>query len=171
MRPAEPVVLVLMGVSGCGKSTVGGVLAGHLGWDLGEGDDLHPQENVDKMATGHPLTDDDRWPWLVRVHEWLAEHVRAGRPGVITCSALKRSYRDLLLDGLAEHVVFVYLRGDRASLLARLRARQGHFMPTALLDSQLAALEPPGPDEPAITVDIGSSATVQAQQIVDMLAL
>lgn len=171
MRPAEPVVLVLMGVSGCGKSTVGGVLAGRLGWDLGEGDDLHPRENVDKMAAGHPLTDADRWPWLARVHEWLAEHVRAGQPGVITCSALKRSYRDLLLDGLAEHVVFVYLRGDHESLLARLRARQEHFMPTALLDSQLADLEPPGPDEPAITVDIGSSPTVQAQQIVDMLEL
>ncbi|WP_375501058.1 gluconokinase [uncultured Jatrophihabitans sp.] len=160
-----------MGVSGCGKSTVGGVLAGRLGWDFGEGDDLHPQENVDKMASDHPLTDDDRWPWLVRVHEWMAEHVEAGRPAIITCSALKRSYRDLLLGGIASHVVFVYLHGDREQLLARLRARQGHFMPTALLDSQLADLEPLGADEPSITVDIDLSATVQAHQIADMLGL
>ena len=175
MRPADPVVLVLMGVSGCGKSTVGGVLAGRLGWPFGEGDDLHPQENVDKMATGHALTDDDRWPWLVRVHDWIAEHVGAGQPGVITCSALKRSYRDLLRGDargeVARHVAFVYLRGEREQLLARLRARQGHFMPAALLDSQLADLEPPAPDETAITVDIGSAPTVQAQQIVDMLKL
>ena len=161
-----------MGVSGCGKSTVGGVLAGRLGWDLGEGDDLHPQENVDKMAAGHPLTDTDRRPWLARVHGWIVEHVDAGQPGIITCSALKRSYRDLLrADGVAPHVAFVHLHGEREQLLTRLRARQGHFMPTALLDSQLADLEAPGPDEQAVTIDIGTSATVQAQQIEDMLGL
>jgi gluconokinase len=171
VHPSSPPILVLMGVSGCGKSTVGGVLAGRLGWAFGEGDDLHPQANVDKMAAGHPLTDADRWPWLARVHDWMAEQLRADRPGIITCSALRRSYRDLLIDGIAEHVVFVYLRGDHDQLLTRLRARQGHFMPTALLDSQLADLEPPGPDEQAITVDIGSSPTVQAQQIVDMIGL
>ena len=171
MHVTPPPVLVVMGVSGCGKSTVGGLLAGRLGWDFGEGDALHPQENVDKMATGHPLTDADRWPWLVRVHDWMAEHVRAGRPGVITCSALKRGYRDLLAGGISEHVVFVHLSGDREQLLARLRARQGHFMPAALLDTQLADLEPPAADEQAITIDIDASPTVQTEQIVDMLEL
>jgi gluconokinase len=165
---AYPPVLVLMGVSGCGKSTVGGVLAGQLGWDLGEGDDLHPAANLEKMASGHPLTDDDRWPWLALVRAWIDERVAAGHPGVITCSALKRSYRDVLR---SEHVVFVHLTGTRAQLLARLAARQGHFMPAALLDSQLADLEPPGPDEQAIRIDIGPNPSVQARTIVDKLAL
>ncbi len=165
---AFPPVLVLMGVSGCGKSTVGGVLAGRLGWDLGEGDDLHPPANVAKMASGHPLTDDDRWPWLALVRQWIDERVTAGTPGVITCSALKRSYRDVLR---SQHVVFVHLTGTREQLLARLAGRHGHFMPAALLDSQLADLEPPGPDEQAISIDIGPSPAVQAATIVDKLAL
>ncbi len=164
----RPPVLVLMGVSGSGKSTVGGVLAGRLGWDLGEGDDLHPAANVAKMAAGHPLTDDDRWPWLARIHEWIDEHIDAGHPGIVTCSALKRSYRDLLRGA---HVVFVYLAGTHEQLQARLTARQGHFMPVALLDSQLADLEPPEPDEQAITVQIGAVPAVQAQQIVEKLSL
>jgi carbohydrate kinase (thermoresistant glucokinase family) len=163
-----PPVLVLMGVSGCGKSTVGGVLAGRLGWDMGEGDDLHPPENVAKMATGHPLTDADRRPWLARVRGWIDEHIDAGQPGVITCSALKRAYRDVLRN---DHVVFVHLTGSREQLLARLATREAHFMPVSLLDSQLADLEPPGPDEQAITVDIGPSPSVQAAVIVDKLAL
>ena len=99
---AQPPVLVLMGVSGCGKSTVAALLAGRLGWDLAEGDDLHPAANVDKMAAGHALDDEDRWPWLAKVAEWIGEHTDAGRPGVITCSALKRSYRDVLR---GEHVI------------------------------------------------------------------
>jgi gluconokinase len=163
-----PPVLVLMGVSGCGKSTVGGVLAGRLGWEMGEGDDLHPAANVAKMAAGHPLTDDDRWPWLALVRGWIDEHIEAGQPGVITCSALKRSYRDILR---SEHVVFVYLSGTRDQLLARLAARHGHFMPVSLLDSQLADLEPPGPDEQVLQIDIGPSPSVQAATIVDKLAL
>jgi gluconokinase len=163
-----PPILVLMGVSGCGKSTVGGILAGRLGWDLCEGDDLHPRANIEKMAAGHPLTDDDRRPWLLRIRGWIDGHVAAGHPGVVTCSALKRKYRDILRN---EHVVFVHLTGSRELLLARLAARQTHFMPAALLDSQLADLEPPGPDEQAITVDIGSPAPAQAATIVDKLAL
>lgn len=165
---AHPPVLVMMGVAGCGKSTVGGVVAGRLGWDLGEGDDLHPEANVAKMASGHPLGDDDRWPWLALVRAWIDERVVAGNPGIITCSALKRSYRDVLR---SDHVVFVHLTGTREQLLARLAARQGHFMPAALLDSQLADLEPPGPDEQAISVDIGPNPAVQARTIVDKLAL
>jgi carbohydrate kinase (thermoresistant glucokinase family) len=157
-----------MGVSGCGKSTVGGVLAGRLGWDLGEGDDLHPPGNVAKMAAGHPLTDADRAPWLALVRAWIDEHVAAARPGIVTCSALKRKYRDVLR---SEHVVFVHLAGTREQILARLAARQGHFMPAALLDSQLADLEPPGSDEQALRVEIGPPAAVQAERIVAALRL
>jgi gluconokinase len=163
-----PPVIVLMGVSGCGKSTIGGVLQGRLGWELCEGDDLHPAANVEKMAHGHPLTDDDRWGWLDRIREWIDAEIAAGRPAVVTCSALKRRYRDRLRD---PHVVFVHLAGSRDLLLARLTARQGHFMPAALLDSQLADLEPPGSDEQAVRIDIGAGPAVQAQRIVDMLSL
>jgi gluconokinase len=149
----QPVV-VLMGVSGCGKSTVGALLAGRLGWDFKEGDDLHPAANIEKMAAGHPLDDEDRWPWLATVAEWITEHTAAARPGVITCSALKKSYRDLLR---GEHVVFVYLEGSREQIMRRLAARHGHFMPTTLLDSQFADLEPPTADEQAVTVDLAAS--------------
>jgi len=160
--------LVLMGVSGCGKSTVAGVLAGQLGWDFGEGDDLHPPENVAKMAAGHPLTDEDRWPWLDRVAAWIRERTDCGRPGIITCSALKRSYRDVLP---GEHVVFVFLDGTKEQIAARLAVRHGHYMPSVLLDSQFADLERPGPDEPAVRIDIGPAAAVQAGRIVEMLSL
>lgn len=165
---AEPVVLVLMGVSGSGKSRVAGLLAGRLGWDVEEGDDLHPPANVAKMASGVPLTDADRWPWLAQVGAWVREHTDAGQSGLITCSALKRSYRDALR---GEHVVFVYLAGDRELIAARLAVRHGHFMPAALLDSQFATLEPPGPDERSITIDIAESVTAEAEQIVATLGL
>ena len=164
----EPVVLVLMGVSGSGKSTVAALLAGRLGWDLEEGDDLHPAANVAKMAAGHPLTDEDRWPWLARVAEWITRHVAEGRPGVITCSALKRSYRDVLRD---PHVVFVYLAGTRDEISARLAKRHGHFMPPSLLDSQFAALEVPGPDERALTIGINNSSRAIVDEIIDKLGL
>jgi carbohydrate kinase (thermoresistant glucokinase family) len=147
---------------------VGGVLAGRLGWPLEEGDDLHPPENVAKMAAGHPLDDDDRGPWLERIREWIAEREAAGENGIVTCSALKRRYRDVLRD---DQVVFVHLAGSREQLLARLTARQGHFMPASLLDSQLADLEPPEADERALTVEIGPSPAVQAATIVDKLGL
>ena len=160
-------VLVMMGVSGCGKSTVAEILAGRLGWDIGEGDDLHPPDNVAKMATGHPLTDADRWPWLERVAEWIREHTDAGRPGIITCSALKRSYRDVLRN---DRVVFVYLHGSRELIASRLANRPDHYMPAALLDSQFADLEPPGEDEHALRIDIGPSASVQADEILERLA-
>ncbi|HEX3335326.1 MAG TPA: gluconokinase [Jatrophihabitans sp.] len=157
-----------MGVSGCGKSTIAGLLAGRLGWPLQEGDDLHPAANIAKMAAGQPLTDADRRLWLVRVREWAAEREARGESGIVTCSALKRRYRDVLRD---EHVFFVYLAGTREQLLARLTARQGHFMPASLLDSQLADLEPPGADEQAIRIDIGPSPADQATAIVDKLGL
>lgn len=160
---ANPLVVVVMGVAGSGKTTVGRLLAERLGWDYCEGDDLHPAENVAKMAAGEPLGDADRAPWLARVQSWIQSQVTAGRPGVITCSALKRSYRNVLRD---PHVVFVHLTGDRDLLAARLAARRGHFMPLALLDSQLADLEPPGPGEQALTVDVAASPGDQVAEIV-----
>ena len=140
------VVLVVMGVTGTGKSTVAGILAGLLGWDLEEGDDLHPAANVAKMSAGQPLTDEDRWPWLDRVAAWIQDRVRTGAPGIITCSSLKRSYRDRLR---GPGVVFVHLSGSREEILARLTRRLDHFMPASLLDSQLQTLEPLRPTSAA----------------------
>jgi gluconokinase len=164
----QPLVLVLMGVSGCGKSTVAGLLAGRLGWDFEEGDDLHPAANVAKMASGHRLDDVDRWPWLVKVAEWIGNHIDVGRSGIITCSALKQSYRDVLR---GERVVFVYLAGTREQIARRLAARHGHYMPASLLDSQFDALEPPTPEENSITVEIGASASVETDAVMSRLGL
>jgi gluconokinase len=167
-RSHQPPVLVLMGVSGSGKSTVGALLAGRLNWDFEEGDDLHPAANLEKMAAGHPLDDDDRWPWLARVAEWIVVHADAGRPGVITCSALKKRYRDVLR---GERIVFVYLAGTREQIAARLAARHDHFMPTSLLDSQFEALEPPTPEENSISIDLAASASAEADEIMARLGL
>jgi gluconokinase/shikimate kinase len=168
MTATNAPVLVIMGVAGCGKSTVAGLLAGRLGWDLAEGDDMHSAANIEKMAAGHPLTDEDRQPWLARVAAWIHEHTAAHRPGIITCSALKRSYRDVLR---GDGVVFVYLAASRELIARRLAARHGHFMPLALLDSQFAALEPPGADENAITVDVSGSPDQTASLIMAALHL
>ena len=166
-RKQQPVIVV-MGVSGTGKSTVAGLLAGRLNWDLEEGDDLHPPENVAKMAAGIPLTDDDRWPWLDAVAGWIRRHELAGRPGVITCSALKRAYRDRLA---GPHVVFVHLVGSAELVGQRLTTRIDHYMPPSLLHSQYETLEPPGPDENALTVDIGRRPAVEADEIIERLGL
>ncbi len=165
---AQQPVLVIMGVSGCGKSTVAAILAGQLGWDLEEGDDLHPAPNVEKMRAGTPLTDEDRWPWLEKVADWIRDHTNAGLPGAITCSALKRSYRDVLR---GEHVVFVHLAGSKETIARRLNARLDHYMPTTLLDSQLATLEPPGPDENALVVNLGRRPAEEAAEIIERLRL
>lgn len=157
-----------MGVSGSGKSTVAGILAGQLGWDLEEGDDLHPTENVEKMAAGHPLTDEDRWPWLDTISSWIIEHTMAGIPGVITCSALKKIYRDRLRE---KNVVFVFLSGSKEQIGRRLTARMDHFMPPTLLDSQISTLEPPGPEENAIVIDVGRTPAEEAAEVVRMLGL
>ena len=169
-RGAEPVVLVVMGVSGCGKSTVAALLAGRLGWPFEEGDALHPRANVEKMAAGHPLTDADRAPWLQKVASWVEEQLDAGRSGLITCSGLKRAYRDVI-DRRGSGVVFVYLSGTRETIAARLATRQGHYMPASLLDSQFADLEELAADEPAIRIDVGPPPSEIAQQIVDQLNL
>lgn len=139
-----------MGVSGSGKTTVGRALAARLGVVYAEADEFHPPENIAKMSAGHPLTDEDRWPWLRAIAEWIGEHETDG--GVVTCSALKRTYRDLLRSG--GPVFFVHLEGGHDVIAARLNARQGHFMPPALLDSQIADLEPLDPDEPGVVLDI-----------------
>ena len=161
-------VLVVMGVSGSGKSTVAGILAGQLGWDLEEGDDLHPAANVARMASGQPLTDDDRWPWLDTVAAWITDHTTAGIPGIITCSALKRSYRDRMR---GPNVVFVHLAGSKDQIGRRLAARSDHFMPPTLLDSQLITLEPSGPDENTLVVDVGRRPAEEAADIIRRLDL
>lgn len=168
MIPESQPVLVVMGVSGSGKSTVAAILAGQLGWDLEEGDDLHPIENVEKMSAGTPLTDEDRQPWLETISTWIVEHVMADVPGIITCSALKRRYRDILRE---RNVVFVYLSGSKELIGRRLSARLDHYMPPSLLDSQVEALEPPEPDERAVIIDAGRSPAEEAAEVVKILGL
>jgi gluconokinase len=146
-------VAVLMGVSGSGKTTIAQGIADRMGWPLLEGDKFHPTANVEKMSLGHPLTDDDRWPWLRAIAAEI-DAVRArGESAVVACSALKRAYRDILI-GDRPDVVLVYLQGEQSLIAARMQARKGHFMPPALLDSQFATLEEPGPNEHPITVSI-----------------
>jgi gluconokinase/shikimate kinase len=167
---AKPMVLVVMGVSGCGKTTVAAILSGRLNWQFEEGDALHPQSNIDKMHAGHPLTDEDRAPWLEKVADWVDACLDAGQNGLITCSALKRAYRDVI-NRRGSGVTFVYLAGSRDVIAARLTARHGHFMPPTLLDSQFAALEEPTPDEPAVRVDVGPAPSAIAQTIIQTLGL
>ena len=146
-------ILIVMGVSGSGKTTVATALAQHLGWPCKDGDELHPAANIAKMRAGHPLDDHDRGPWLEAIAKWIDKWREAGTSGVIPCSALKRGYRQLLTNGRVE-VRLVYLHGSRSLIAARLAARTGHFMPTQLLESQFAALEEPDPGEHAIRVEI-----------------
>jgi gluconokinase len=141
-----------MGVSGSGKSTLGVELASALGWRFLEGDSLHPPANIARMAAGLPLDDADRLPWLAAIAAWIDERRVSSEPGVVACSALKRSYRDRLRHGRPE-VTIVFLSGSPDLIAGRLAARADHFMPPALLASQFAALEPPVPDEGAITID------------------
>ncbi len=150
---AQPVVVAIMGVSGSGKTTVARALAEHLGWPYREGDALHPPENIEKMSHGIPLTDEDRWPWLKLVANWIDEQLAAGRSGIVTCSLLRRPYRDLVIGG-RRGVVLLYLRGDKAVIAERMAHRKGHFMPPSLLDSQFATLEEPGPDEHPLIADV-----------------
>jgi len=163
-------VIVVMGVAGSGKTTVGALLAGRLGWPYAEADNFHPQSNVDKMAAGHPLTDADRKPWLEAIGRWIDERGAADQPGVVSCSGLKRSYRDLLRDGRPE-VQMVFLQGSRELIMRRMVARHGHFMKPEMLDSQFADLEEPGPDEHVLIVSIDHAPEEIADQIVTGLTL
>ena len=149
----RPMRLVLMGVSGCGKSTVGEGLAAHLGWRFVEGDSLHPSENVAKMAAGQPLNDDDRAGWLATLADLLAHAARTRQGLVVSCSALKRAYRDRLREGDAQ-VLFVHLDGSRDLIAARIAARTHMYMPASLLESQFAALQAPEPDEQALSLSV-----------------
>src|SRR5260370_42170497 len=140
-----------MGVSGSGKATLGAMLAWTLNWDYAEADAFHPAANVAKMRAGIPLDDADRGPWLRAIAAWIDEQAAAGRPGVVTCSALRRRYRDVLRDGRPQ-VELIYIDVAPGVVAARLAARHGHFFPASLRDSQFAELEPPGPDEHPLTV-------------------
>jgi gluconokinase len=158
--------IVVMGVSGSGKTSAAEELTRQLGWEYIEGDDLHPQANVAKMAGGIPLDDEDRWPWLQRIAEVIGGHEAAGTSVIVTCSALKRSYRDLLREGHPS-VWFAHVQASPEVLAERLANRQGHYMPPSLLDSQLATLEPLGDGEPG---DVIAGDGPLQQTVADLLA-
>jgi gluconokinase len=159
-------IVVVAGVSGSGKTTVGVLLARKLGWHFTDGDALHPPANIAKMRAGHPLTDADRRPWLARIRAWMDGYLASGQSAVLACSALKRSYRDeLRAAGPAVRIVF--LEVSRSVLAARLGARHGHFFPPALLDSQLAAVEVPPPDEPALVLPASERPGREVREIME----
>jgi len=149
----EPAVIVVMGVSGSGKSTIAAMLAQRLHWIYEDADWFHPRSNIEKMHAGVPLSDEDRWPWLNAIAAWIDATRQRGNHAVIACSALKRAYRAILL-GERRDVALVFLNGERGLIARRLAARDGHFMPSALLESQFTALEEPGSDEHPIVVSI-----------------
>jgi gluconokinase len=162
--------LVIMGVSGSGKSTVGALLAKRLGWEMTEGDSLHPPANVEKMRKGIPLDDADRAPWLERIGEQLKAWAAAGRSGVVTCSALKRAYRERILAARPD-ACFVFLKASEALIAKRVSARHHEYMPASLLHSQFATLEEPLPGEPVITIDADDQPELETQKIIDALGL
>jgi gluconokinase len=162
-------VLVVMGVSGAGKTTVGERIAARLGWPFVDGDDLQPKANIDRMHGGTPLTDADRAPWLAAIGAWIDARAEASEPGVVTCSALKRAYRDTLRHGRPQ-VRIVYLRGSKAQIAERLAHRSGHFWPAKLLDSQFADLEEPTAEENAIVVDIAETPEAVVTAVIERLS-
>lgn len=161
----SPCALIVMGVSGSGKSTIAEGLGARLGWTYEDGDRFHPKSNVEKMSAGHPLTDEDRWPWLQAIANEIDRVCKSGAHIVIACSALKRSYRDVLVHGRPD-VRIVYLDGTRALIAERLKARKGHFMPPGLLDSQFNTLQPPDASENPIRVSIDASVDAIVDAIV-----
>jgi carbohydrate kinase (thermoresistant glucokinase family) len=161
-------ILIVMGVSGSGKSTVAQELAQKLSWQFAEGDDFHPSANVAKMHSGQPLNDEDRAPWLASIADWILARLKAGEAGVVSCSALKRIYRDKLSAGRPE-VEFVYLKGSPEVMAKHLTGRHGHFMPASLLSSQFATLEEPGADEYVLTVDVDQPVEAIVAEIVRRL--
>jgi gluconokinase len=163
-----PGALIVMGVSGSGKTTIGEKLAERLGWRYEDGDTFHPKGNVAKMSAGQPLTDEDRWPWLRAIAAEIDRLCAAHEPAVIGCSALKRAYRDILVHGRSD-VRIVYLAGTEALIAGRLARRKGHFMPAGLLKSQFETLQPPGADENPITVSIDASVDAVVDDIVRQL--
>jgi gluconokinase len=164
-----PCAIVVMGVAGSGKTTIGEQLARRLGWSYEDGDRFHPKANVEKMSAGHPLTDEDRWPWLQAIADEIDRVCGRGAHVVIACSALKRAYRDVLVHG-RDDVRMVYLDGTEALIAARLAKRKGHFMPPTLLESQFKTLQPPAPDEHALAVSIDAPVEAVVDDIMRQLA-
>jgi gluconokinase len=164
------VIVIVAGVSGSGKTTVGALLAGRLGCQFADADDFHPAANVEKMRAGIPLTDADRGPWMRAIGAWMDERIARGEDAVVGCSALKRSYRDLLLAGRPE-ARMVFLAPDREVLARRLASRHGHFFPEQLLGTQLDALEPPAPDERVLTVVPADTPAATMDSIIALLCL
>ena len=169
-RRRRVTTVVLIGVSGVGKSSIMAALEDRLGWPALEGDSVHPASNVRKMAAGTPLTDADREPWLRRISAWIGERERERVSSLVTCSALRRTYRDVLRRGHPS-VWFVHLVAPRSVLEARMDRRSGHFMPASLLASQLATLEPLGADEPGWAIDASEPVETVAEMILERLGL
>jgi gluconokinase len=163
-----PCAIVVMGVAGSGKTTIGEELGKRLGWSYEDGDKFHPKANVDKMSAGHPLTDEDRWPWLQAIADEIDGVCGRGGHVVIACSALKRAYRDVLVHG-RDDVRVVYLDGTQELIARRLAKRKGHFMPPALLESQFKTLQPPAPDEHALAVSIDAPVEAIVDDIMHQL--
>ena len=170
MMSPLPLVIVLMGVSGAGKSTAGTALSRRLGWPFRDADSFHPPANIAKMSRGAPLSDEDRWPWLAAIAHWIDARCAAGEHGIVSCSALKRAYRSHII-GTRTGVQLVYLKGDAALIRRRLKARKHHFMPASLLESQFAALEEPGAEERPVVVSIALSPARVADAILEGLRL
>ncbi|WP_291638692.1 gluconokinase [Bosea sp. (in: a-proteobacteria)] len=166
----KPAVIVVMGVASSGKTSLGERLAERLGWPFRDADSFHPPENVAKMSSGTPLTDEDRKPWLAAIAAWIDDLRTNGGNGIVTCSALKRAYREVIV-GDRPDVTLVYLRGSRELIGQRMAARQHHFMPPALLDSQFATLEEPGADEKPLVVQVEASKEAIVAQVVRELRL
>lgn len=162
--------IIVMGVSGSGKTTIAEALAKKLGFSCEDGDSYHPEANVAKMHSGVPLTDEDRWPWLQAIAQAIDRKAEAGTPVVIACSALKRAYREILVHGRSD-VRIVYLKGSRDLIAKRLALRTDHFMPTSLLDSQFATIEEPLPAEHIMTVDIAATVDEIVAQIIRQLGI
>jgi gluconokinase len=160
--------LIVMGVAGSGKTTIAQALADRIGWRFEDGDVFHPASSVEKMRSGHPLTDEDRWPWLRAIAAEIDRTDKAGGHIIIACSALKRSYRDILI-GSRNSVRLIYLKGSLDLIRQRLQARRGHFMPPQLLDSQFATLQEPAPDERAIVVDVAPTVDAIVDDVVRQL--
>ncbi|HYT56260.1 MAG TPA: gluconokinase [Verrucomicrobiae bacterium] len=162
-------IVIIFGVSGAGKTTIGKLLAEQLGWRFYEADDFHPRSNIDKMRSGCPLTDEDRWPWLERLREQITCSLAAKENAVLACSALKRGYRERLR--VSDDVKFVFLRGNYALIKKQLRRRRGHFMNPTLLKSQFADLEEPGSDEDVLTIELGRTPHELVEEIKTRLRL
>lgn len=166
---STPLVMVVMGVSGSGKTTVSRLLATQLGWEFADADAFHPDANLKKMSQGIPLDDEDRWPWLAAIARWIDTVRRDGRHGIVACSALKRAYRELLLHRRPD-VRLVYLKAELELVKRRMARRRDHFMPVALLQSQFDALEEPQPDEDPIVVGVDAPPEAIVQQILQTLS-